>query len=311
VIARAPGKLVLSGAYSVLEGAPAIVAAVDRYVIADGDRPAPMITEEVAAAIAAGDLDRAPWFDASPLRAALADGTSRKLGLGSSAAILVASLAARARKVRGGKAGGDEALATAVFPRAFAAHRAAQPRGSGIDVAASAFGGVVRAQIEGAGLRVDRHALPEGTVIEVFACPLSSSTAGLLERVRLLAERDGSRYRRILDAAGAEARAAAGAREVKELIEAIGAQFEIFVELGNAAGAEIVTLETTELRPLAEAEGAAFGPSGAGGGDIAIWVGARPSSEAFRREAEARRFERLELRIGAPGVHRVSAGESK
>ena len=35
VIARAPGKVVLSGAYAVLEGAPALVAAVDRYVVAD------------------------------------------------------------------------------------------------------------------------------------------------------------------------------------------------------------------------------------------------------------------------------------
>ena len=38
--ARAPGKLVLSGAYAVLEGAPALVAAVDRYALADSERSA-------------------------------------------------------------------------------------------------------------------------------------------------------------------------------------------------------------------------------------------------------------------------------
>src|SRR5690606_12116062 len=32
---KAPGKVVLSGAYAVLEGAPCIVTAVDRYVYAD------------------------------------------------------------------------------------------------------------------------------------------------------------------------------------------------------------------------------------------------------------------------------------
>ncbi len=37
--ARAPGKVVLSGAYSVLRGAPAIVTAVDRYVEADDGEP--------------------------------------------------------------------------------------------------------------------------------------------------------------------------------------------------------------------------------------------------------------------------------
>src|SRR5688572_33181913 len=93
MIARAPGKLVLSGAYSVLEGAPALVAAVDRYALADEAREAPLITAEVRAAIAAGYLIEAPWFDASALRADAAAG-GRKLGLGSSAAILVASLAA-------------------------------------------------------------------------------------------------------------------------------------------------------------------------------------------------------------------------
>ncbi len=84
--ARAPGKLVLSGAYAVLSGAPAIVAAVDRYVTADSARPASFLTPEVRAAI--GDQP-APWFNADDLRE-----NGEKLGLGSSAAILVASLAA-------------------------------------------------------------------------------------------------------------------------------------------------------------------------------------------------------------------------
>jgi phosphomevalonate kinase len=33
--ARAPGKIVISGAYAVLEGAPSVVTAADRYVTAD------------------------------------------------------------------------------------------------------------------------------------------------------------------------------------------------------------------------------------------------------------------------------------
>ena len=42
--ARAPGKIVLSGAYAVLAGAPAIVSAVSRYVTADSERPATFVT---------------------------------------------------------------------------------------------------------------------------------------------------------------------------------------------------------------------------------------------------------------------------
>ena len=52
--ARAPGKLVLSGAYAVLSGAPALVAAVDRYVVADSARPTLFDAPEVRAANSVG-----------------------------------------------------------------------------------------------------------------------------------------------------------------------------------------------------------------------------------------------------------------
>src|SRR5690606_33179773 len=130
---RAPGKLVLSGAYSVLEGAPAIVAAVDRYATADGTRPAGFVADEMRAAM----QPPYPLIDASALRE-----EGRKLGLGSSAALLVAALSAtgefdldrRSERYR-------------LFERALAAHRRAQGGGSGIDVAASTFGGTLQYQL--------------------------------------------------------------------------------------------------------------------------------------------------------------------
>src|SRR5262245_23763402 len=142
MIARAPGKLVISGAYAVLEGAPALVAAVDRYVVADSSRAAERLTPEVREALSRRGPERehrAPWFDATELRDA---SHNRKLGLGSSAAILVASLAALELDAEPDLPEGD--LAARVFSEARVAHRAAQGGGSGIDVAASAFGGVLR-----------------------------------------------------------------------------------------------------------------------------------------------------------------------
>lgn len=97
----APGKLVLTGAYAVLEGAPAIVVAVDWYAMADTESPTKIDTK------------------------ALYDGAGQKLGLGSSAASQVASFGARAL------ARGDDPRHAAVRAEIFRAVRDAHRREQG------------------------------------------------------------------------------------------------------------------------------------------------------------------------------------
>jgi phosphomevalonate kinase len=299
VIASAPGKLVLSGAYSVLEGAPCLVAAVRRYVVADGDKPADFVTDEVREAVAMGAVDRAVWFDASALREPTEGGGSRKLGLGSSAAILAASMAACLRD----RFASDEALREAIFPLALAAHRKAQNGGSGVDVAASVFGGVLLCQL-GAGnaLSAAPHALPEGALIEVFASPVSASTRDLLTLVRVLARAHPQQHRACMDAASEGAREAVAARTVPDLVRAVSAQTDALAALGDAAGASIVTPEVHAVRRLAEAEGGTFAASGAGGGDIAFYLGDEPSSAALRARAAELGLTHVDMQVGGPGA---------
>jgi phosphomevalonate kinase len=305
MIARAPGKLVLSGAYSVLEGAPALVAAVDRYAVADASRPADFIPAEVRASIAAGHLRDAPWFDASALRASdPSGGPSRKLGLGSSAAILVASLAASAPP--------DAPLPLdSLFERALAAHRAAQGGGSGVDVAASVFGGVLVCRLAPDGhLTATPHALPEGTVVEVFSSSVSAETRSLLAAVRDFKTRDPSAYRALLARASSAAEAALTSTSPTDLARAVALQARALGELGTLAGAPILPPEVAKLAAAAEAEGATVSPSGAGGGDVSIFIGLAPASDALLELASSLGLERLDLRIGAAGVHRVHRAAS-
>ena len=309
--ARAPGKLVLSGAYAVLEGAPAIVAAVDRYVTADTDLPAERLTGEVAVAMAQGAMASAPAFDASALRSA-SGGRERKLGLGSSAAIVVACVGAAlaARGLGGG------ALVEECFRVCLAAHREAQGGGSGIDVAVSAFGGVLVCRLgpsegavvaaarsaPGSSLSVERHALPPGTHIEVFACPTEASTRDMLAAVRRLASQDPERYGAWLQRASEACVRAVAAASTRELAAALADQFAALQTLGEAAGVGIVTPAMTELAVLARARGAAFGPSGAGGGDVAIYVGDGPAPVEVVERAGGLGLERVGMTIGAPGL---------
>jgi phosphomevalonate kinase len=294
--ARAPGKVVLSGAYAVLSGAPAIVSAVSRYVLADTDRPAPLLTDEVRAALIAGQ--QAPWFDASALRE-----HDRKLGLGSSAAILVASLFALERAARPSASAAE--LRELVFARALTAHRAAQGGGSGVDVASSTFGGSLVYRLGDGAPRITPVALPAQLRFEIWVCPSSASTPRLIAQVEALRARDPAGHARFLGAQADASHAAAACAEQGDaagLLQALRAQFAALSGLGHAAKVPIVTPELAELGPAAEGEGGLLLPAGAGGGDIALYVGPRPSSAALRAALQRRTHVLLDADIAAGGV---------
>ncbi|HVU01957.1 MAG TPA: hypothetical protein VHE30_09405 [Polyangiaceae bacterium] len=300
MIARAPGKIVLSGAYAVLEGAPAIVAAVDRYVTADTSRPPPLLTPEVRAALGS---DPAPWFDAGPLR-----NGDKKLGLGSSAAILVASLGA----VYAAKTpfDSDEALREAVLGPALLAHRTAQGGGSGIDVAASVHGGAIVARKTESGLEVRHATLPADAVIEVLFAGVPASTSELVSKVRAFKARAPHEYAGFIEdlrSGSEEAEQALDDGSAIGLVRALRTQLRGFSDLGERARVPIVTREVARLADAAAEEDAVVLPAGAGGGDVAIYVGTAPPSAALVRAFDAERHERLPLRLGAQGLHRVLA----
>jgi phosphomevalonate kinase len=295
--ARAPGKLVLSGAYSVLEGAPAIVSAVDRYVECDSERPAALVTAEVRAALGART---APHFDAEALREG-----HEKLGLGSSAAILVASLAA----LSAAEFADETALRRGIEAPALRAHREAQGGGSGVDVATSIWGGTLVLRRTGTEqLELRPVELPPDLCVEAWTSGVAASTPELLGRVRAYRARSASGYEAIFAALRAAAERAVQAveqQQTRDLILALDAQRLGFAELGRAAGAGIITDSVSRLAAWAAADGAAVLPSGAGGGDIVLWVSTRPSPAQFRALAAQLEHHLVPLGLNARGVHIV------
>jgi phosphomevalonate kinase len=291
----APGKLLLAGAYAVLDGAPALVVAVDRYAVADGTSVAKSPTPEVLAALRG---DEAPEVDASALR----DGAF-KLGLGSSAAMLVASLGVafaragrdiRAKDVRG-----------ALFDTARRAHASVQNGGSGVDVAASVYGGALEYTRGPEATRTSALTLPAGTVLDVFWCGTPAVTMGMRARVDGLRGRDPSAYRARIDGVAAAARdtiAAARVNDLPAFLAGERATAEALAALGRDADAPIVPSALAALIPLAEAEGGAFLPSGAGGGDVFVHLGGAPASSRFTTAAEAAGMRRLPMQLDPHGV---------
>ena len=302
---RAPGKLLLSGAYAVLRGAPAVVTAVQRYAIADGKTPGQLVTPEVQAALSAlledGLTDEAleaPWFDASALREG-----GRKLGLGSSAAILVASLweAVLTLPKFGGRSSLD--LRETIFERALLAHRLAQGGGSGVDVAASTFGGTMVVRRNREELYLEATPLPQGLSLEVYAMPESASTSAFVARVLALADEEPTTFEATFGAQVAASHQAADALRKEDAVgflRGLRAQHDALRELGQHAKLPIVQPSVERLHRSLPSD-ACFLPSGAGGGDVSLYVGLDRSPNRFREEALAQGMHRLTLGLDAAG----------
>ncbi|MGH7435839.1 MAG: hypothetical protein ACRENE_09205, partial [Polyangiaceae bacterium] len=90
--------------------------------------------------------------------------------------------------------------------------------------------------------------------------------------------------------------------DARAFVERAGAFGRALGVLGQAADAPIVPPAFAELAQLAEEEQAAFLPSGAGGGDVAVWLGTAPPSEEFERRAKALSIRHLALSIDRGGV---------
>lgn len=280
----APGKLVLTGAYAVLEGAPAIVVAVDCYAVADTSAP--------------GKVDVRSLYD----------GAGKKLGLGSSAASMVASFGARA--LSRGEDPRHAAVRTEIFRAVRTAHQREQGGGSGVDAAASVHGGALRYTVvrnpsasskrpTDASMRAVE--LPRGLILAPYWSGTSARTSNLLSRVDALRARGGAgEVFTALRRAAEESADAVG--DARAFVRKAAAFEHALASLGDAADAPIVPPAFAELAGLAEREQGAFLPSGAGGGDVAVWLGVVPPSVAFRRRAEALSLAPLALAVDHGGV---------
>ena len=166
--ASAPGKLVLLGDYAVLEGARAMVCAVDRRAVGRRDPEGPGSAVVDAVLAEAGSTDRVRIDTGG-----FVEPTGEKLGIGSSAAVAVITAALATGR------GDERCLALAL-----AGHRAAAGGvGSGIDVAVSFHGGVIASARQPAEVEPLPSRLP-GLHMSALYANESASTAALVRACR-------------------------------------------------------------------------------------------------------------------------------
>ncbi|GAB2713243.1 phosphomevalonate kinase [Nocardia thraciensis] len=328
ITCRAPGKLFVAGEYAVVEpGHPAMLVAVDRYATATvtetggsttlatdlgggrrirsergEDQLLPPVPEGASAdfryVLAAVTVverlliesGRSPRnFELATATADLTDGAGRKLGLGSSAAVTVATVAALGRFYRLRLTTADR------YRLAMLATLAVHPRGSGGDVAAATWGGwltyrspdrdhisalaadhgiaaALRAQWPG--LSIQTLPTPQQVRLLVGWTGTPASTPTRIARIshRRRTSHDHAGFLAESDTCVTHLTAALAADNVAAVQHEIRRAAKILETLDQAAALGIATPQLRALCAAAELAGAAAKPSGAGGGDCGIAI---------------------------------------
>ncbi|MES1928474.1 phosphomevalonate kinase [Salinisphaera dokdonensis CL-ES53] len=336
VEASAPGKLFLIGEYAVLDGAPALLTAVDRRVhvrvesARDGrwSLTAPNLGIDALdlGAVAserpvfAADIEhKLAVFDAVRQEAETASGApldathvmidsadfardGHKLGLGSSAAVAAALYAALTH------AAGLSLTRPALAEGAIRAHRRAQNgAGSGGDVATAVYGGLISYTRD-----TDPVALkwPRDLVALAVITGTGASTPDLVGRVRDYAAREPDTHARDIARLAELAETAARAlAETSDFLDLAAAYFAALCRLDDHAQAGIVCTQHHALADLVANAGGVFKTSGAGGGDVGlVFVARGPNEQAVRQALAATDAQIVDLSFGAAGVRIDNAG---
>lgn len=350
---RAPGKLFIAGEYAVVEPwQPSVLVALDRFItvrLSEASGAGSVHSDEyghlplvwtrdddrvtidtdrhpydyVMAAVDVverlrSELGVAPRFHDLRISSELDDASGRKFGLGSSAAVTVATVAALDAFYDLGLTRRER------FGLALLATVRVNPAASGGDLAASTFGGwirysapdrerlaaliaerpvteVLRTDVYWTGFDVEALEPPADLRLLVGWTGSPASTTRLVDVVRRHRGDAATGYEAFLDAS----RACVGdlvtslqAGDTAGSLAALRRNRQVLRRLGEDVGSAIETGALTTLCDVVEEAGAAAKPSGAGGGDCGIaLVPADVSESRILRAWEAHDIRHLTVAV--------------
>jgi len=321
IAANAPGKVVLSGEYAVLDGAPAVCMAIDRRArvsVEYNDEDHHVVTApghvESTARFRGADgvvewlnggedfklvedlwrtasveterhfsiqLDTNDFIDAE---------SGAKIGIGSSAALMTAFAAALCR------VNGVDEEASRI---AFAAHRAFQNGlGSGVDIACCSVGGLVEYTMgRGSGQPVT---WPDGLAFGLFWSGVPASTS---DKLKHLIRSEPRPSRAALAYASRRVASAWSSGNVQKVLLEYRDYSQVLREFSDDHELGIFDAGHAEMVVAAEAADLVYKPCGAGGGDIGVVLSSDAESiTAFVDRAKEQKFLHLAVSADPIGV---------
>jgi phosphomevalonate kinase len=330
VLSSAPGKIVLSGEYAVLAGAPAIVAAIDRRAavevrnmpgegfllrtLGDRQREFPfrfdatgsvewpggepvMLLDSVIRVV--GPLPRAGLQISLDTRAFFDPASATKYGFGSSAALTVALTLALCHIRDGTNQFASEAAA---------AHKLLQGgRGSGVDVAASVQGGLLEFRNANDN-SCRRLTWPEGLQWVAVWSGRAASTTNRLDKLGKIDAEETS-CAELLERARDSAQAWAGG-DVNLVLDRMHQFANALQRFSDTFDLGIYEGGHDELRRLAKDVDVLFKPCGAGGGDVGVALSADASALAsFAGAVQDAGYQVIDVSLETRGASRNGGNE--
>jgi phosphomevalonate kinase len=324
----APGKVVLSGEYAVLNGAPAVCMAVNRRA----QVTIATTSDEHHVVVAPGHVDQPRrflvrdgvfgWLDSSDEFELLehvwrATGTDRQGGLA-----LKLDSSAFLDAVRGCKTGIGSSAALSVA-LAFALHELSPDNvdplvaahqahldfqgglGSGVDIATAESGGLVDYQMQGRS--TSQLSMPEGLECRLLWSGSPASTGKKLER---LSSRGPQPSIEALVYSSRRMARAWGGGLAAEVLAEYRDYIEVLREFSDDHDLGIFDAGHAELVTLAADAGMIYKPCGAGGGDIGILLADNAArADEFVVASLSGDFRALDLRIEEQGVQVTRVNE--
>lgn len=327
-IASAPGKVVISGEYAVLEGSPAICMAIDRRARAEVSiTTAGFQTVRTSGYVngawrfRVGGDGNVEWIGGEPpdgsldllleiwasmgikgsfdIRLDTAEFfdplTGSKFGLGSSAALTVALFTAFSNVTK--RAGSDEMNAAEV-------HRRLQHgRGSGVDIAASLAGGVIEYRMTDAAV-CRQLAWPRELEYAILWSGQPASTSEKLQKFDQTRRSEGSlpSISGLCEAAESIAGCWSAGNTV-DLLDSFHRYIEILMQFDVDHGLGIFDAGHKELAEAAANRKLVYKPCGAGGGDTGMVFATDSEAVAeFANFAGERGYRLLDVSLEASGV---------
>ncbi|HHM23546.1 MAG TPA: hypothetical protein ENJ23_00725 [Bacteroidetes bacterium] len=232
-----------------------------------------------------------------------------KLGLGSSAALTVALLAALFEQYAPGTAMATDR--TELFKTALLAHREAQGNvGSGIDVAACVFGGVLEYQLQDQSkaqpARIEPLSFPQDMLVLPVWSGKPSSTSQLVHQFFAFKEENGNGYRKLLEKLSRLSSAGVSAfrrGDTDAFFSAVQDYYQAMMDIGRSLDEPIISPEHQQIAATVQRNGGAYKPSGAGGGDLGIaFVRSARQLTQMASEVQKAGFDVVHLKLDAPSV---------